>query len=96
MVYFTNAFGGAADVRRRLIGSLSYLGKVNQEADAKRRKQVRRLARRATEERSGPQGTETTGEGGQAQAPRRRERDEAGRDEAARARGADGLTRRQT
>ena len=50
MVYFTNAFGGAADVRRRLIGSLSYLGKVNQEADAKRRKQNKKMSKKERRE----------------------------------------------
>lgn len=46
MVHAGNFFGGWADVRRRLVGSLNHLGKVNQEENAKRRKQNKKRGKK--------------------------------------------------
>ena len=46
MVHVGNLFGGWADVRRRLVGSLNHLGKVNQEENAKRRKQNKKRGKK--------------------------------------------------
>ena len=50
MVHVGNLFGGWADVRRRLVGSLNYLGKVNQEGDRLRRNRNKKRGKKERRE----------------------------------------------